>query len=120
MPARFSRKERRDSDEGELPVPREAGAADADEPERAGPIGQSAVEEAAGELADPSAVVDPDAERRRAAPDREVGGAELRRDGPRRLAVPGQVLGDAVGHPHQLAVEPVAVGEVALEGLLDA
>src|SRR6266581_1934949 len=72
--------------ERELAVLRESGDADADQAERAGPVTQAAVEQLTGEPADLLGVVDADLERRRAAADREVGVAELRRHRAGRLA----------------------------------
>ena len=68
----------------QLPVLREPGHADADEPQRSRPVAQAAVEEAAGELRDPLGLVDRGGERRRAAADREVRVAELGRHRSRR------------------------------------
>ena len=65
---------------------------------RARPVAQPAVEQPAGEVADLARVVDADVERRRAAADREVGVAELRRHGARDLALRPQVLGDLARH----------------------
>src|SRR5205823_13871826 len=90
----------------ELRVLGEAGDADADEPQRPRPVAQRAVEEAARELADPLRVVGAGGQRRRARPDREVGIAELRRDGTRRLAAAAQVLGEPLGHEAKLLVQP--------------
>ena len=70
--------------ERQLPVLGQPGDADADEPQRARPVAQPAVEQPAGELGDPVRLVDRGGQRRRAAPDREVGVAELRRHGARR------------------------------------
>ena len=70
--------------QGQLPVLRQPGDADADEPERARPVAQAAVEQPARELGDPLGLVDRRGERRRAAPDREVRVAELGRHRARR------------------------------------
>ena len=98
--------------ERELDVVDEARDADADEPERSRAVAERAVEQAAGELADPAGVVGPDRERGRARPDREIRVAELRRDRPRDLAAPLEVLGQALRHPPQLVVQPLGVGDV--------
>src|SRR5438552_18281763 len=74
------------SDERQLPVAGQSRDADADEAQRARAVAQAAVEERAGELPDARRVVGADLERGRAAADREVGVAELRRHGPGRLS----------------------------------
>ena len=93
---------------------------DAHEPERAGPVGEGAVEEIAGELPDTLAVREPGRQGRRAAPDGEVRVAELRRHRARDLPGLRQVRRDPKRHPAELAVELLAVGDVAREGLLVA
>src|SRR5581483_11209683 len=103
----------------QLPELGEPGHADADEAQRPRPIAETAVEEPAGNVADPSRVVDADLERGRAAADGEVGVAELRRHRPRGLAPRAQVAGDFARHPAQLVVQPLPVEEVALERVLD-
>src|SRR5215211_2068357 len=75
----------------ELAVVREPRDADPDQPQRAGPVAQAAIEQGAGEVADPLRIVDADVEARRAAPDREVAVAELRRHRPRGEPVPAEV-----------------------------
>ncbi len=65
-------------------------------------------------------VVDADVERRRAAADREVRVAKLRRHRPRDLAVLLQVSGDLDRHAAQLVVQALRVAEIALERVLDA
>src|SRR5439155_2769485 len=104
----------------ELPEVRQAGDADTDEPERTGPVTERAVEQTARELADLGAVVDADAQRRRAAADREVGVAQLGRDRARRAAGFAQVLRHRPSHPSQLVMQPAAIREVAFERVLDA
>src|SRR5437763_1282170 len=79
---------------------------------------QSAVEEPAREIADLSRIVDADVERGRPAADGEIGVAELRRHGARRLAARAQMARDLVRHPAQLIVETFAVDEVAVERVL--
>src|SRR2546423_13991220 len=101
--------------ERELPVRDQPGDADADQAERSGPVAEAAVEQPAGELRDLLLVVDADVERGGAASDREVGVAELRRDGARRLAGAPEARGHLRRHPAQLVVEPLTVDEVALE-----
>ena len=76
--------------QGQLPVLGEPGDADADEPERARPIAEAAVEQPAGELGDPLGLVDRSGERRRAAPDREVRVPELGRHRSRRELPPDE------------------------------
>ena len=63
-------------------------------------------------------VVDADLERARARPDREVGIAELRRDGARGLLAVAQVTRQALRHPAELVVEALEVADVARERLL--
>src|SRR5687767_13523824 len=104
------RRKERQLHERELSVTREARHADADEPKCAGAIGESTVEQAAGELADLLRVVDADAQGGRAAPDREVRVPELRRDGARSPAAVTEQLGDSVRHPAQLGVQLLAIG----------
>ena len=62
----------------------------------------------------------PDREARRAAPNREVRVAHLRRHGAGGLSLLDQVLGEARRHPPQLVLQLVAVADVTLEGLLGA
>ena len=81
-----------ESRQRKLHVLLEPGDADADEPQRAGPVAQRAVEERARELADPRGVVGADGQRGRAGADREVGIANLRRDRARDLAAAAQML----------------------------
>src|SRR5262249_5200607 len=57
--------------------------------------------------------------RGRARPDREVGIPQLRRHGARSLPAAAEELGQPDGHPAQLVVEPLAVGDVARERLLE-
>src|SRR5581483_2646916 len=108
-----------DAVERELAEGGEPRDADADEPKGAGPVAEPAVEQPAREVADLVGVVDADLERGRAAADREVGVAELRRDGAGDLARPLQVLRDLAGHVAQLHVQELPLDEVALEGVLD-
>src|SRR2546423_12466794 len=79
-------------DERQLLKGVEPGDADADEPQGARPLAQRTVEQTAGERSDRVGVVDSGPQRRRAAADREVRVAELRRDGSRAVAAPLQTL----------------------------
>src|ERR1700722_17815665 len=87
-------------------------------PERPGRIAKSAVEQRACELADPIAVVDPHLERARTRPDGEVGVPELRRDGASRLLAVPQVGSEFLGHPTELGVKPLGVGDIARKRFL--
>src|SRR4029450_10078339 len=82
-------------DERELAMGLEAGGADADEAQRAGPVVEGAVEKLAGELGDSVRIVRADREARRAAADRAVPGAHPGRHPARGLALLLQVLGGA-------------------------
>src|SRR5262249_31948282 len=106
--------------ESQLPEVGEAGDADADEAERARTVAEAPVEEMAGEVPDRFGGVDSRMQRSRAAPDREVGVAKLRRHCPRNLAAPLQRRRDLGGHSSQLVMEALAVGDVPLERVLDA
>src|SRR5215203_6243002 len=90
----------------------------ADETEGSWTVFQRAVEQGARELPDAVRVVGADRQRGRAAPDREVRVADLRRDCASRLAGAPQVLGERVGHRPQLRAELLDVGDVARERLL--
>src|SRR2546426_11971088 len=78
------------------------------------------VEQPAREIGDLLGVVDADVERRRAAADRKVGVAQLRRHRARRLSRLLQALGDLARHPAQLLVQLLALDEISLECVLDA
>ena len=96
----------------------EARETDADEPQRARAVVEGAVEEFARELGDPLGVVRADGKARRAAADREVRVAHLRRHRAGGLAFLLQVLGEPDGHSPQLVLQLRSVGDVALERLL--
>src|SRR5205807_8962751 len=93
---------------------------DADEPQRAGPVAEAPVEQRARELPDPVAVVDRDGQGGRAAADREVGIAELRRHGSRGLSGRLQAARHLGGHAAELLVQLLSIREVACERVLDA
>ena len=105
--------------ERELPVAGKGRDTDTDEPERAGPVAEAAVEERAGQLGDRLVVVDRRWQRRRARPDREVGVPQLGRDRPRCETPAAEMPADLDAHPPQLGVQCLAVAEVTGEGLLD-
>src|SRR5437763_65103 len=104
--------------ECELAERLEVGDADADETERPGTVAQSPVEEPAREVADRLGIVDSGRERGRAAADREVRVADLRRHRPGGLSAASEVARDALRHAAQLGVELRRVADVALERLL--
>ena len=97
---------------------REAGDADADEPEGPGPVAKPSVEETARDLADELGLVDCRGQRRRARADGEVGVAELRGDRAAGQARVAQALRDEHGEPAHLVVQPLAIDEVARESVL--
>ena len=104
--------------ERELTVRREAGHADADEAQRAGPVAQAAIEKAAGDVADDAGLVDSRRQGRRARADREVSVAKLRGHSATGQARVAQPLGDELGETSHLDVQVRALGDVARERVL--
>src|SRR5579862_4227227 len=102
----------------QLDVAGKAADADPDEPQRAGPVAERAVEERAGELTDPGAVRGADRQRRRTGPDGEVRIPELGGHGPRHLATGPEMLCEVLRHTPQLVVKALRVADVARESLL--
>src|SRR5919201_2044390 len=91
---------------------------DSEQTQRSRPVGQRAVQARAGELPDPVGVRGSHGQRRRTGADREVRVAHFRRHSPPCLIA--EPLRDELREPAQLVLEPLHLGDVALERLLGA